>query len=129
LTDDPQALAVQWLRDIEPIVTDVSSWSADIGWIVHRKEKPEHERALGDYTVPVVEIKTPAGHLIVEPVARAVVGADGRIDLYAWPSLHRMMLIRAGGQWRLKTDSGVYWPKPWSKETFLELAQELTGAA
>lgn len=33
------------------------------------------------------------------------------------------MLVRKQGNWRVRTDSGIDWPKPWSRETFVELFQ------
>ena len=64
--------------------------------------------------------------MYVEPVARDVVKADGRVDLYAFPSMNRMMLVRVGGKWVLKTDSGVKWPEPWGEQTFARLTELLS---
>src|SRR5436309_10961496 len=106
----------QWITWMDEISNDVARWSQDARWLVHRKQKTLHEKSIGTYEAPVVEIKTPSGHLIVEPVALEVFGAEARIDLYAWPSLNRVKLIRVNGAWKLRTDSGIDWPKPWSKE-------------
>ena len=123
------ARRVRWLSWITEVESDAGQWAESVGWPVHRKQKHMQERSIGAYEAGVLEIKTPAGHLIIEPVALDVIGAEARIDLYAWPSLHRVKLIRVDDNWRLRTDSGVDWPRPWSKETFLDLAQELTSAA
>ena len=38
------------------------------------------------------------------------------------------MLILAEGKWSVLTDSGIDWPEPWGRETFVELAISLTKA-
>jgi|SRR6185437_3113820 len=119
----------QWLGWMESIASDVKVWAESAGWLVHRNQKEMDEPGLGNYEAPVLQIKTPSGHLIVEPVALQVIGAQARIDLYAWPSLNRVKLVRIKDQWTVRTDSGIDWPKAWSRETFLELAQQLTSAA
>jgi hypothetical protein len=56
-------------------------------------------------------------------------GAAGRVDLYAWPTLFRVMLLRSPQDetWAIRTDSGLRWPNPWSEETFAQLALGLLG--
>ena len=84
------------------------------------------------YRVPVVTIHAPQGRLILEPIARGTLGAQGRVDLHAWPSLFRVMLLhRPRGkdrplEWVVRTESGLDWPQLWNRETFLTLAE---GAA
>lgn len=124
-----QARRLQWIGWMDSIAAETKSWAESAGWLVHRKQKTMQEPGLGEYEAPVLEIKTPDGHLIVEPVALQVIGAEARIDLYAWPSLNRVKLVRVKDQWVIRTDSGIDWPKTWSREAFLELAQQLTRAA
>jgi len=67
----------------------------------------------------------------LEPIARGTVGAQGRVDLYAWPSLFRVMLLHKPRgkdrplEWVVRTESGLDWPQAWSRETFLTLADGL----
>lgn len=80
------------------LADDVQTWAdqeaSARGWRVEREEKELAEEVVGwAYRVPVVTIHAPQGRLILEPVARGMVGAQGRVDLYAWPSLFRVMLL------------------------------------
>lgn len=56
-------------------------------------------------------------------------GADGRVDIYAFPSMTRMLLARVDGRWVLKTDAGVPWPCKWGPAAFDELVGALNRAA
>ena len=72
----------------------VRAWCEERGWLVNESEKRIEESAYGTYTVPQLMIRSPSGAVYLEPVARDVAGARGRVDLLAWPSLTRMLLIR-----------------------------------
>lgn len=118
-----------WIDRVENLLSQVRGWAEEEGWLVTVAEKQITERVLGDYVVGELFMKTPQGHLVLEPVARSVSGADGRVDLYAWPSLNRVILIRRQDRWVVRTDSGVNWPRPWGRDCFVELARGLTAAA
>lgn len=118
-----------WLDCIEDLLNKVESWAKASGWEVARETKTLSEDALGDYEVPVLKLRATGGGIVfVEPEARYVIGADGRVDIYAWPTLQRLLLIRSKGQWQLKTDSGVPWPELWGKKTFASIVKSLTEA-
>lgn len=118
----------QWLEDVRRLLDEIQSWCEAERWLVHRQAKKIRERKFGEYEVDALTVKGPQGHLCVDPVARFVMGAKGRVDLYAWPSLHRFMLVREDGAWIIRTDSGVKWPTTWGRDTFLNLANELIQA-
>ncbi len=126
-----------WERNTALLAEDIEAWasSAGRGWRVEREQKELSEEVVGGaYLVPVVTIHAPEGRLILEPVARGVLGAQGRVDLYAWPSLFRVMLLHKplgkdrGLAWVVRTESGIDWPQPWNRETFLTLAEGLLNA-
>lgn len=128
-----------WERNTTLLADEVQAWadqeSAARGWHVEREQKELSEEVVGGvYHVSVVTIHAPQGRLILEPVARGVLGAQGRVDLYAWPSLFRVMLLHKplskdrGLMWIVRTESGIDWPQPWSRETFLTLAEGLLNA-
>lgn len=128
-----------WERNTAALADDVEAWAGQEalvrGWRVEREEKELAEEAVGGaYRVPVVTIHAPQGRLILEPIARGTVGAQGRADLYAWPSLFRVMLLHKPRgkdrplEWVVRTESGLDWPQPWSRETFLTLADGLLNA-
>ena len=119
----------EWSAVIEHLMSKIEKWAREEDWQVARLAKREiTESALGTYSVSDLRIRTASGVLNVEVVARNVIGADGRVDLVAFPSLDRFMLIRTGGKWVIETDSGGSWPGKWGKKAFLELAQSLTKA-
>ena len=128
-----------WEHNTRLLADNVEAWAgqeaAGRGWRVEREEKELAEEVVGGvYHVPVVTIHAPQGRLILEPVARGVLGAQGRVDLYAWPSLFRVMLLHKplghgqGLEWVVRTESGLDWPQSWSRETFLTLAEGLLNA-
>ena len=102
------------------LADDVQSWAtqeAARGWRVETEERELAEEVVGGaYRVPVVTIHAPQGRLIMEPIARGTVGAQGRVDLYAWPSLYRVMLLHKPHnheyEWVVRTESGLDWPQP-----------------
>lgn len=128
-----------WERDTAMLADNVEAWAAQEAaarnWRVEREEKELAEEVVGGaYRVPVVTIHAPQGHLVLEPIARGVLGAQGRVDLYAWPSLFRVMLLHKSRgrdkpmEWVVRTDSGLDWPQPWGQETFLTLTEGLLNA-
>ncbi len=134
---DPAQTRQEWEKEAARLADDVQAWANEAarGWRVERDEKELSEEAVGGvYRVPMVTIHAPQGRLILEPVARAAFRAEGRVDLSAWPSLFRVMLLhkptgRNGAlEWVVRTESGLDWPQPWSRETFLTLADGLLKA-
>lgn len=131
-----------WEKQTRQLADDVETWvrqETNRGWRVEREEKELAEEVVGGlYHVPIITIHAPQGRLILEPIARGIVGAQGRIDLYAWPSLFRVMLLHKPRgkdnsedqplEWVVRTESGLDWPLPWNRETFLNLAQSLLNA-
>jgi hypothetical protein len=122
-----KSILVEWSKELADLVSEMGDWAREAGWLVHETKVPIEEDSVGKYIAPGLQIKPPIGHFFVEPLGRDVLGAEGRIDLYAWPSMHRMMLIRRGAKWRLLDDNGRAWPKAWSRKTFLDVAQILTS--
>jgi hypothetical protein len=119
----------QWTRAVHKLVTEVEKWSNDLGWAAARQSKTLKEKSLGSYEVEDLIIKTPSGLMILDVKARNVANADGRVDLYILHNLNRMLLIRKGDRWSLKTDTGVRWPKPWNKQTFSQFPELVASAA
>jgi hypothetical protein len=119
----------EWLGAVEALRQQVREWAEQQGWMVNQTEREIEEYDLGTYKVPVLEIDTPQGELVLEPIAQNVLGATGRVDLYAYPTHFRVMLLRRDGPgWVVRTDSGLNWPHPWGQATFVELAEGLVGA-
>ena len=123
-----------WVRDVKDLVHTVEEWAegaaAERGWTTTKADIELSEEATGgSYVVPILEIHAPEGKLVLEPVGRGTMNADGRVDLYAWPSLYRVMLLRKNDQgWIVRTDSGLDWPESWGDDTFMSLAGGLLKA-
>jgi hypothetical protein len=115
-----------WLDSMSRLVKEVTTWAELRGWSIHQDQKQIREADLGIYQVPWLRISTPDGEIHLEPIARYVTGeAEGRVDLQAWPSLNRVMLLRSPSGWIIMTDSGVPIREQWNEQTFARLAKDL----
>jgi hypothetical protein len=119
----------EWLGAIEALREQVKGWAEARGWQVDQSEREILEEDLGTYKVPVLQIAMPEGEVFLRPIGHDLLGGGGRVDLYAYPTLYRVMLLRKNDpSWVVLTDSGLKWPHPWSESTFVELAEGLIGA-
>jgi hypothetical protein len=116
-----------WVSQIETLVDAISAWATERQWLVDKHQKTLNEEPLGTYSASELIIKTPQGSVIIEPVGKNIMGADGRVDISAFPSFNRMLLIQKKGNWQVKTDSRIDWPKPWGKDTFYDIVKALTA--
>jgi hypothetical protein len=107
----------------------IKSWAEQRHWFVDEQEKTVEEDHIGRYTVPTLFIQAPSGKIIVEPIGCDIMGAQGRVDIESFPSLNRLLLVLIDGEWKIKTDSRVDWPEPWSEQSFVRLVSALTSAA
>ena len=103
-------MRVEWKQTVDELMDQVCEWVRQHKeWsIVPQSDKEIAEDPLGAYTVPVMRILTENGTVVLEPIARNVRGSDGRVDLYAYPTLFRVKLIyRESDQtWTVRTDQG-----------------------
>lgn len=118
----------QWLVLVRDLLDGIARWSETQGWSVAYLQKEIHDDLPDPYFAPILRIRTPGGVLHVDPIALDVVGAAGRVDLEAWPSLNRVKLIRDQKEWRVITDSGVPLREPWNEVSFVQLAMDLVAA-
>jgi len=123
----PQNVASSWQALVRSLADDVSAWSKAQGWGISEKLHKVTEEGLGAYDVPFLVIQLPQQLLFLEPVARLVMGAQGRVDLYSYPSMDRVMLLYNGKEWIIRPELGPTWPLPWNRDTYLDLAQRLTA--
>ena len=118
----------EWLALVRKLCDDIKSWAEEEHWFVHEDHKTIRGEKIGEYEVPVLLIRAGAGRISVEPIGREIVGADGRVDIGAFPTFDRMVLVRTKGKWVLETDHCEVWPVPWSREAFLEVVETLAAA-
>ena len=130
---EAQEAIQEWKAAVHTLFQEVQQWAAEErpDWQIESSSADVIEASSGSYVIPVLEISNLTGRLILEPVGRDVIGAKGRIDLYAWPSLYRVMLLRSfvGDEWVIRTESGIDWPQFWGKTSFLTIADQLMSAS
>lgn len=123
---DWTAKRIAWIQTVGDLVEQIKGWATTRRWMIAEEMKDVSEDYIGNYRVTSLFIETPYGRVHVDPVGVNIIGAEGRVDIMAFPSLSRILLVRIGKEWRLKTESRVDWPKPWGEETFVELVKALT---
>ena len=119
-----------WVQTVNRLLDQITEWTAANNWTVERKPRDITEEILGAYSVSDAIIRTPDGQLMLEVKARGVPEAAGRVELSAWPTLYRVMLLHRADDpdWIIYTDSGISLRQPWIQETFLTLCQDLMAA-
>jgi len=115
-----------WIHSVHTVFNDIKNWCSEKNWKFVETQIFITEECVGSYPVPELRVTTNKGDINLEPVGMNIVGAQGRIDISSWPSLNRMLLIWLEDKWSLNTESRVPWPKPWSKQTFFDIADALT---
>jgi hypothetical protein len=126
-------LREQWINVVTDLVQQVTAWAAAVQeehhWTLEAGQIELAEEIVGGtYRVPTLIIHAEGNALHLEPIARGVLSAEGRVDLSAWPSLFRVMLLRKNDTWIVRTESGLDWPQTWSEQTFLTIAEGLLQA-
>ncbi len=114
----------EWVARVEGLISQIADWAQAEGWPVERGQKTIHEKA-HSYEVPTLRIQMNGGEVSVNPVGLHVIGAEGRVDLRAMPTLSRVKLVGDGQEWKIITDSNVPIRAPWNRETFVQLAHDL----
>jgi hypothetical protein len=117
----------QWIARVEALIAQIEDWAGAEGWATARAEKTVYESSLGNYKVPLLRVRLPAGEIHVAPVALQIVGANGRVDIEAFPALNRVKLIGRDDQWEIYADSNLPLRRPWDQQTFVQLAQDLVA--
>lgn len=121
----------EWTRVVRDLEKDIADWAKAEGWDVSTSERVVSEESIGAYAVPDLIIETPEGQrLILEVKGRGPASAAGRVQLFAWPTLFRVLLLRKSDDdgWVIRTDSGIPLRKTWNRETFITLAKDLLSA-
>ncbi len=114
-----------WTKRVQKLVDEITAWSRAEGWQIQQGTKTLKERSIGAYNVPTLQVHLSGGDLLINPIALDVIGADGRVDIEAFPTLNRVKLLGKRGQWRVITDSNVPLTDTWGPEMFAYLAKHL----
>ena len=123
--DDWRQILDAWIAEVEQIICQARGWAEKRGWATKESQKVVTEGGLGTYEVPKLLIHTPEGRLLLDPVAREVVGAAGRLEFCVMPSYDSVAIINQEGIWRFFSLSRTDLNAPWSEEAFEKVALEL----
>jgi hypothetical protein len=126
--EDWEAERDEWIAAVEQVVSDAEAWATEQNWFVHRGPKTITESRIGTYEVPVLLIQAPAGRFVIDPIARYVIGALGKIEFCVFPSYDYLMILRTDAGWQFETNPRTA-GRPWSKQTFFEVISELARKA
>jgi hypothetical protein len=118
----------EWIAAVEQLVSDAEAWATEQHWSVHRGPKTITEGRLGTYEVPALLIWAPAGRFVLDPIARFVGGASGKIDLCVFPSCDSVMIVRTDAGWQVENNPRTI-SRPWSRQTFFQVLSELAEKA
>lgn len=116
-----------WIEQVSILMDDITRWSERLTWSVSRSSKSVSEEHIGNYEVPCLTIHTPSVRLHIDPMGINIIGAEGRVDILAYPSLNRLLLVRKDNSWNLFTDAGVPWSQEWGENAFANIAESLSG--
>jgi hypothetical protein len=117
-----------WIAAVEQVISDAEAWATEQHWFVHRGPKTITEDRIGSYEVPALLIRSPAGRFVIDPIARYVIGALGKIEFCVFPSYDYVMILRTDAGWQFETNPKTV-SRPWSKQTFFEVVSELATKA
>jgi hypothetical protein len=126
--ENGEAQRDEWVAAVEQVVSDAETWATEQKWFVHRGPKTITEDPVGSYEVPTLLIQAPAGRFVIDPIARYVIGALGKIEFCVFPSYYYVMIVRTEAGWQVETNPKTT-SRPWSKQTFFEVVSELARKA
>ncbi len=124
-----------WQQVIETLFDNVTAWAqawlGEGGNVRLDSAANSGRTGLGDTQVLVIDIPphegmlVPKEELVFEPRLLNTSAGMGFIDFFVYPAHHRVRLVYKfqDQSWSVKTDSGLYWPHPWDKSTFVEIAE------
>lgn len=121
----------EWTQALGTLERNVTEWAQEEGWQVHTASRGLTEDATGQYAVRDLVLETPQRErILVEVKGRGPLEASGRVQISAWPTLFRVLLLHKPGEegWTIRTDSGIPIRQPWNRETFITLANDLLNA-
>ncbi len=114
-----------WIAEVNRLASDVEKWANDNEWSVRRETKDVIEDELGKYHLPVLTIQASRGRVYFNPIARYLVGADGRIEMHASPSFAQVVLLKVGGTWHFMNEDLIDLKKTWSEQSFRQIVADL----
>jgi hypothetical protein len=120
----------EWSTAVEELIADAEGWSRKRGWITKRKTREIDEAFLETYKVPQLLFYADGATLVLDPVARFAMGAEGVAEMAAVPSYDHLVLPRtAGGGWRILAEAPTRTKpdrlKAWNENSFVQAVTRL----
>lgn len=75
-----------WIERINVLVDQMENWAKELNWSTRRVEKRLEDSFIGDHHVPALLMQEDTCRVLLEPVGRSTVGAEGVVDLYLLPA-------------------------------------------
>lgn len=116
-----------WTGEFDKLMDELANWASEAGWQVQHEHVRFPSHARGQFEVRALTVTFPGGHVTVRPKAILSRSGEARVDVEAYPTLHRVRLIGHGDRWEILTDSNVPLRQPWSADTFARLVRDLTA--
>lgn len=120
----------EWSTAVEDLIADAEGWSQKHGWITRRKTKEIDEALLETYEAPQLLLYADGTTLVLDPVARFAMGAEGVAELAVVPSYDHMVLPRiADDGWHILSDEPTRAKsdrmRPWNESSFVQAVSHL----
>ncbi|MHB1426894.1 MAG: hypothetical protein ACYC3I_27370 [Gemmataceae bacterium] len=124
-----------WIDRVIALVDQVEQWAKEMGWSTRRVEKKLDDPWIGKHRVPALLMQEDTCRVLLEPIGRSTLGAEGIVDLYLMPAYDDIArLYYNGNQWNLHYMFPGAKPaatvreaesKPLSKETLAKVLTEM----
>jgi hypothetical protein len=97
-----RALKAEWLSRLTELITLVEQWAKESDWSTRWIDKRMDDSEIGDYIAPALILQKETARIMLEPITRQGVGADGVVDLYLMPAYDDIAsILFCNGDWQL----------------------------
>lgn len=92
-----------WLNRLSDLISLIETWAKESDWSTRWIEKRLEDSEIGDYVAPALLLQKETARLILDPIGRRSIGADGMVDLYLIPAYDDIAsLFFCNGKWQLQ---------------------------
>jgi hypothetical protein len=113
-----EAVRDEWIAAVTALMDDAARWCDARDWDYRLQTKPMYESTLGSYELPRLLIHNGIGRVLLDPVARDVVGvAGGAVELLSVPDYDGRPIFRDESGWILEQNDES---KSWCEEVFVQ---------
>jgi len=118
---DAARIKEEWLRQLEELMSCIDKWlepATQEGLKITKTSVEKNERMLGAYTAPKRVIEFAGRKIEIEPIARIIVGGNGRVDIRSTVGRAFLIFSKAEGRWAIVNDRDWTTREPLTNETF-----------